>query len=92
MVREVTTRVCGLQDMKCYKKVEEESHRRDLCGCLLECGEIEYKTEQKLINFVKYVYQRLLENSLDLPNLLIFPGTQENSTMNSFMTFTRAKF
>jgi hypothetical protein len=53
MVRDVSTRVCGVNDMKCYKKVEEESQRQELCECYLECGEIEYKTEQQMNEFVK---------------------------------------
>jgi hypothetical protein len=53
MVREVSTRVCGVEDMKCYKKVEEELKNQNWCECLLECGEIEYKTEQKFIDFLK---------------------------------------
>jgi hypothetical protein len=55
MVREVSTRVCGVQDMKCYKKVEEESKDQDRCECLLECEEIEYKSEQQLKIFDKYL-------------------------------------
>jgi acid-sensing ion channel, other len=53
MVRDVSTRVCGVLDMKCYKKVEEESQNEDWCECLTECGEIEYKTEQQLKIFNK---------------------------------------
>jgi hypothetical protein len=53
MVREVLTRVCGVADMKCYKKVEEKSLGQDLCKCYLECGEIEYRTEQHQNEFVK---------------------------------------
>jgi hypothetical protein len=51
MVREAKTRVCGLQDMKCYKRVEKESSGEDSCECLVECGEIEYKTDQNLNEF-----------------------------------------
>jgi hypothetical protein len=54
MVREVSTKVCGVNDMKCYKKVEEESRDQDRCECLLECGEVIYKTEQQQNEFVKY--------------------------------------
>jgi hypothetical protein len=53
MVRDVATRVCGLQDMKCYKAVEAESKGQDWCKCYLECGEVVYKTEQKQNDFVK---------------------------------------
>jgi hypothetical protein len=53
MVRDVATRVCGLQDMKCYKTVEEESKKQDWCKCYLKCGEVVYKTEQKQIEFAK---------------------------------------
>jgi hypothetical protein len=54
MVREKSTRICGVNDMKCYKKVEEESHQEDFCECLLECGEIQYRTKQQQNNFAKY--------------------------------------
>jgi hypothetical protein len=50
MVRDTTQRICGVNDMKCYKTVEEESSE-DSCDCLLECGEIEYKTEQRQNDF-----------------------------------------
>jgi hypothetical protein len=53
MVREVSTRVCGVADMKCYKKVDEESQEKDWCKCYIECGEIEYQTEQQQNEFVK---------------------------------------
>jgi hypothetical protein len=53
MVRDVATRVCGLQDMKCYKTVEEESKKQDWCKCHLKCGEVVYKTEQKQNEFVE---------------------------------------
>jgi hypothetical protein len=53
MVREVATRVCGLEDMKCYKTVQEESKSQDWCKCYMKCGGIEYKTEQKQNDFVK---------------------------------------
>jgi hypothetical protein len=54
MVREVSTRICGVADMKCYKKVEEESYEQDWCTCYLGCGEIVYKTEQQQNDFVRY--------------------------------------
>jgi acid-sensing ion channel, other len=54
MVREVSTRICGLSDMKCYKKVEKDLKSRDQCECLLECGELEYKTEQQQNEFVRF--------------------------------------
>jgi hypothetical protein len=57
MVREPSKRVCGLQDMKCYKRVEEESLNLDWCDCYLECGEIEYKSEQQQNEFLKPLYQ-----------------------------------
>jgi hypothetical protein len=44
MVRDASTRVCGVNDMKCYKKVDEETTKGDWCECYLMCGEIEYKT------------------------------------------------
>jgi hypothetical protein len=53
MVRENTTRVCGVQDMKCYKRVDEESRSQDWCKCYLECGEIQYMTEQHQNEFIK---------------------------------------
>jgi hypothetical protein len=53
MVREVSTRVCGLQDMKCYKKVEEASLENDWCECYFDCGEIEYRTEQQQNDFAQ---------------------------------------
>jgi ferredoxin-like protein FixX len=53
MVRDVSTRVCGVNDMKCYKKIDEESLNINWCECLLECGEVEYKTEQRENEFVK---------------------------------------
>jgi acid-sensing ion channel, other len=62
MVRGVRSRVCGVLDMKCYKKVEEESQEVDWCDCLLECGEIEYKTEQQQNDFVMSVGGFLIQN------------------------------
>jgi hypothetical protein len=53
MVRDVSTRVCGLADMSCYKDVDKNSRNQDWCKCYLECGEIEYKTEQQQNEFVK---------------------------------------
>jgi Amiloride-sensitive sodium channel len=53
MVRDVSTRICGVSDMKCYQKVEEESESKDLCECYLECGEIEYKTDLVKMEFVR---------------------------------------
>jgi acid-sensing ion channel, other len=53
MVREVSTRVCGVADMKCYKNVEAGSQSQDWCQCYLECGEIVYKTEQQQNDFVQ---------------------------------------
>jgi hypothetical protein len=53
MVRDVSTRVCGVNDMKCYKKVDEESENHDWCECLIECGEIEYKTERKQMEHIR---------------------------------------
>jgi hypothetical protein len=55
MVREVSARVCGVTDMKCYKKVDDEFQDQDWYECYLGCGEIEYKTEQQLNDFVKLV-------------------------------------
>jgi hypothetical protein len=55
MVKEKSTRICGVSDMKCYKKVEGDSQTQDWCNCYLECGEIEYKTEQKQDEFVTQV-------------------------------------
>jgi acid-sensing ion channel, other len=52
MVREVSTRICGVADMKCYKKVENEYQNQDLCKCYLECGEIKYRTEQQQNDFI----------------------------------------
>ena len=54
MVKEVSTRVCVVLDMKCYKKVEEELQSQDLCECFMECGEIEYKTETKQMEFMRF--------------------------------------
>jgi hypothetical protein len=53
MVRENKTRVCGLNDMKCYKKVEKKFGEENYCECLLECGEIVYKTEEQQNNFAR---------------------------------------
>jgi hypothetical protein len=53
MVRDVGSRICGVADMKCYKKVEEKQQMHDSCDCYLECDEIEYKTEQQQNEFVK---------------------------------------
>jgi hypothetical protein len=53
MVREPSTRICSVKDMKCYKKVEKESKSKDECDCLLECGEIEYGTELKQRKFLR---------------------------------------
>jgi hypothetical protein len=53
MVRDAGSRVCGVADMKCYKKVEEEFQGHDWCECYLECGEIVYKTEQQQNEFVQ---------------------------------------
>jgi acid-sensing ion channel, other len=53
MVRDVSTRVCGVNDMKCYKKIDEESENHDWCECLIECGEIEYKTETKQMEHIR---------------------------------------
>jgi hypothetical protein len=39
--------------MKCYKKVEEKFKEKDVCDCLLGCGEIEYRTEQQRNKFEK---------------------------------------
>jgi acid-sensing ion channel, other len=52
MVRDVSTRVCGVNDMKCYKKIDQESEDHD-CDCLIECGEIEYKTETKQTEHIR---------------------------------------
>jgi hypothetical protein len=56
MVRERSTRVCGVADMKCYKKVDEESNNHDWCTCYLKCGELVYKTEQRQNEFVRWGY------------------------------------
>lgn len=53
MVRTEDTRICGLKDMKCYKKVEEEI---ESCGCLIKCGEIEYNIEVKENDFIRYLF------------------------------------
>jgi hypothetical protein len=53
MVRDISTRICGVADMKCYKRVKEELRTKDECECLLECGEIEYRTEEQLKEFKK---------------------------------------
>jgi acid-sensing ion channel, other len=53
MVRDVSTRVCGVNDMKCYKKVEKESQSPNWCDCLIECGEIEYKTETVQMEYIR---------------------------------------
>jgi hypothetical protein len=53
MIREESTRICGVADMKCYKKVEEDSYEHDWCTCYLGCGEIVYKTEQQQNEFVR---------------------------------------
>jgi hypothetical protein len=55
MVRDASTRVCGVADMKCYKKVDEESQNEDWCKCYLECGEVQYKTELQQNEFVEKV-------------------------------------
>jgi acid-sensing ion channel, other len=52
MVREISTRVCEIQDMKCYQKVETDLSSSDPCQCLLECGEVVYKVEQSRMEFV----------------------------------------
>jgi acid-sensing ion channel, other len=52
MVREVATRVCGISDMKCYQKVETDLSSSDPCQCLLECGEVVYKIEEKRMDFI----------------------------------------
>lgn len=54
MVREKVTRICGVSDMKCFKKLEEESNSVDWCDCLLECGEIVYKTELKRTEYMRF--------------------------------------
>jgi hypothetical protein len=54
MVREPSTRICGVNDMKCYKEVEKQLQNQDECDCLLECGEIEYWTDQKLKEFFRF--------------------------------------
>jgi hypothetical protein len=53
MVRDIGSKVCGVADMYCYKKIEEEQQMHDSCDCYLECGDIEYKTEQQQNEFVK---------------------------------------
>jgi acid-sensing ion channel, other len=56
MVRDISTRTCGVSDMKCYKRVEEEWLNKDWCECILECGEVEYKTEVQQNEFVEQVF------------------------------------
>jgi hypothetical protein len=58
MVRDITQRICDVNDMKCYKKAEEELSENS-CDCLLGCGEIEYKTEQTQNDFSQYRIDRL---------------------------------
>lgn len=53
MVRDNLTRICGIQDMKCYKKVDENSNDNDFCNCYFGCGQVEYKTELQQNEFVK---------------------------------------
>jgi acid-sensing ion channel, other len=53
MVREKTTRICGVSDMKCFRKVDDESQNKDWCECYLKCGEIVYKTEQQQNEFIR---------------------------------------
>jgi acid-sensing ion channel, other len=53
MVRDISTRTCGVSDMKCYKQAEEEWLSKDWCDCILECGEVEYKTEEQQNEFMK---------------------------------------
>jgi hypothetical protein len=53
MVRDVEARICGVADMKCFKKIEDKQKTHDPCECYIECGEIEYKTEQQQNEFVQ---------------------------------------
>jgi hypothetical protein len=53
MVREKSTQVCGVADMKCFKDVEERSQSKNWCECYLGCDEIEYKTEQQQNEFIR---------------------------------------
>jgi hypothetical protein len=52
MVRKISTRICGIQDMKCYQKVEKDLSSSNPCNCYLECGEVIYKVDPKRMEFV----------------------------------------
>jgi acid-sensing ion channel, other len=56
MVREISTRICGIHEMKCYQKVEADLSKSDPCHCLLECEEIVYKFEVKQMEIVVFVF------------------------------------
>jgi hypothetical protein len=55
MVRETSTRICGIHEIKCYQQVEAELSKSDQCHCLLECEEIVYKFEAKQMELVVFV-------------------------------------
>jgi Amiloride-sensitive sodium channel len=54
MIRNDRTRVCGVNDMKCYKHVEETLQQDNKCACYLDCGEIEYNFDVRRMEFTKY--------------------------------------
>jgi acid-sensing ion channel, other len=61
MIRDLETRVCGINDMMCYRQVEDSLQRDNLCSCYLECGEIVYSLSVHRMEFTKYM--KLLEQA-----------------------------
>ncbi|XP_070508447.1 sodium channel protein Nach-like isoform X2 [Chironomus tepperi] len=55
MIRDESTRVCGIHDMACYKDVEAEQNSEDLCKCYPSCGEIVYNVQRIIPDYVKRV-------------------------------------
>lgn len=53
MNRDSKTRVCGVNDMKCYKNIEDRLEEGNKCSCYLECGEIEYNFEIARLEYVR---------------------------------------
>jgi hypothetical protein len=54
MVREISTRICGINEIKCYQKVEDDVSKLNTCQCLLLCEEVVYKVDAKRMEFVLY--------------------------------------
>lgn len=54
MIRREDTRVCGVNDMKCFVGVEDEIEGNEhACGCLPDCDELTYAVDIQRMEFTK---------------------------------------